>query len=246
MFLVDCFANYTIHIFRLQYTNYVFLFLPFLPRDHRFGLPEQLDRVEEGMDQINADMREAEKNLSGMEKCCGICVLPCAKYVLYGIFVYCVYFWDVCCAWWVYICWPSKLAAGVFHCDRQSNITHVARERSWRFVCTTPRLGAGDDARCGGRWVDSNMTNKRWVLVIANTMETMLLTHRCISLAKRHGSHDRTTTEQQHDEPILSVVKCMCMNTFGVAVRELRPCIFQTRTTVQRSVETCGRIESDT
>ncbi|XP_055853240.1 synaptosomal-associated protein 25 isoform X3 [Episyrphus balteatus] len=40
---------------------------------------EQLDRVEEGMDQINADMREAEKNLSGMEKCCGICVLPCNK-----------------------------------------------------------------------------------------------------------------------------------------------------------------------
>lgn len=42
---------------------------------------EQLDRVEDGMDQIHADMREAEKNLSGMEKCCGICVLPCKKYV---------------------------------------------------------------------------------------------------------------------------------------------------------------------
>jgi len=40
---------------------------------------EQIERIEEGMDQINADMREAEKNLSGMEKCCGICVLPCAK-----------------------------------------------------------------------------------------------------------------------------------------------------------------------
>lgn len=40
---------------------------------------EQLDRVEDGMDQIHADMREAEKNLSGMEKCCGICVLPCKK-----------------------------------------------------------------------------------------------------------------------------------------------------------------------
>ncbi|XP_055373891.1 synaptosomal-associated protein 25 isoform X1 [Condylostylus longicornis] len=40
---------------------------------------EQLDRIEEGMDQINADMREAEKNLSGMEKCCGICVLPWNK-----------------------------------------------------------------------------------------------------------------------------------------------------------------------
>ncbi|KAH8310802.1 hypothetical protein KR044_003075 [Drosophila immigrans] len=40
---------------------------------------EQLDRIEEGMDRINADMREAEKNLSGMEKCCGICVLPWKK-----------------------------------------------------------------------------------------------------------------------------------------------------------------------
>lgn len=44
-----------------------------------FRYIEQLDRIEEGMDQINADMREAEKNLSGMEKCCGLCVLPCAK-----------------------------------------------------------------------------------------------------------------------------------------------------------------------
>ncbi|KAK7870001.1 hypothetical protein R5R35_011969 [Gryllus longicercus] len=40
---------------------------------------EQLDRIEEGMDQINADMHEAERNLSGMEKCCGLCVLPCGK-----------------------------------------------------------------------------------------------------------------------------------------------------------------------
>jgi len=40
---------------------------------------EQLDRVEEGMDQINSDMREAEKNLTGMEKCCGLCVLPCNR-----------------------------------------------------------------------------------------------------------------------------------------------------------------------
>lgn len=44
-----------------------------------YSITEQLDRIEEGMDQINADMREAEKNLSGMEKCCGICVLPCNK-----------------------------------------------------------------------------------------------------------------------------------------------------------------------
>ena len=37
---------------------------------------EQLDRVEEGMDQINQDMRVAEQNLQGLEKCCGLCVLP--------------------------------------------------------------------------------------------------------------------------------------------------------------------------
>lgn len=37
---------------------------------------EQLDRVEEGMVQINQDMKEAEKNLEGLEKCCGLCVLP--------------------------------------------------------------------------------------------------------------------------------------------------------------------------
>lgn len=40
---------------------------------------EQLDRVEEGMDQINQDMRDAEKNLEGLEKCCGLCVLPWKK-----------------------------------------------------------------------------------------------------------------------------------------------------------------------
>ncbi|XP_033624971.1 synaptosomal-associated protein 25-like isoform X4 [Asterias rubens] len=42
---------------------------------------EQLDRIEEGMDQINADMREAEKNLTGLEKCCGLCVCPWKKFM---------------------------------------------------------------------------------------------------------------------------------------------------------------------
>lgn len=28
------------------------------------------------MDRINAAMRDAEKNLEGLEKCCGLCVLP--------------------------------------------------------------------------------------------------------------------------------------------------------------------------
>lgn len=37
---------------------------------------EQLDAIDSGMDRINAEMRDAEKNLEGLEKCCGLCVLP--------------------------------------------------------------------------------------------------------------------------------------------------------------------------
>ena len=37
---------------------------------------EQLDRVEETLDDINIDMREAERNLTNLEKCCGLCVCP--------------------------------------------------------------------------------------------------------------------------------------------------------------------------
>uniref|UniRef100_A0A8C4N3V5 Synaptosomal-associated protein n=1 Tax=Eptatretus burgeri TaxID=7764 RepID=A0A8C4N3V5_EPTBU len=40
---------------------------------------EQLDRIEEGMDQINQDMKEAEKNLTDLSKCCGLCVCPCSR-----------------------------------------------------------------------------------------------------------------------------------------------------------------------
>lgn len=36
-------------------------------------LIEQLERIEEGLDQINADMKEAEKNLTDLGKCCGLC-----------------------------------------------------------------------------------------------------------------------------------------------------------------------------
>ena len=32
------------------------------------------------MDEINRDMKEAEKALQGMEKCCGLCVLPWKRY----------------------------------------------------------------------------------------------------------------------------------------------------------------------
>ncbi|MEE6492567.1 hypothetical protein FKM82_016604 [Ascaphus truei] len=42
---------------------------------------EQLNRVEEGMDQINKDMREAEKNLTELNKCCGLCVCPGSRLV---------------------------------------------------------------------------------------------------------------------------------------------------------------------
>lgn len=33
------------------------------------------------MDQINKDMREAEKNLTELNKCCGLCVCPCNRLV---------------------------------------------------------------------------------------------------------------------------------------------------------------------
>ncbi|XP_023683257.1 synaptosomal-associated protein 23 [Paramormyrops kingsleyae] len=37
---------------------------------------EQLKSVEQGMDQINQDMHKAEKDLSDLSKCCGLCVCP--------------------------------------------------------------------------------------------------------------------------------------------------------------------------
>ncbi|XP_072221504.1 synaptosomal-associated protein 23-like isoform X2 [Leuresthes tenuis] len=40
---------------------------------------EQLRGVEEGMDKINQDMRQAEKNLTDLSKCCGLCVCPCDR-----------------------------------------------------------------------------------------------------------------------------------------------------------------------
>jgi len=40
---------------------------------------EQLDRIEAGLDQVNKDMKEAEENLAGMEKCCGLCMCPWQK-----------------------------------------------------------------------------------------------------------------------------------------------------------------------
>ena len=37
---------------------------------------EQLDRVEGHLDKINADMKDADKALTGMEKWCGLFVCP--------------------------------------------------------------------------------------------------------------------------------------------------------------------------
>ncbi|XP_027409447.1 synaptosomal-associated protein 23 isoform X1 [Bos indicus x Bos taurus] len=47
---------------------------------------EQLKRIEEGMDQINEDMREAEKTLTELNKCCGLCVCPCSRFSDVGCF----------------------------------------------------------------------------------------------------------------------------------------------------------------
>ena len=41
---------------------------------------EQLARVEGDMDKINAEMKEAEKHITGMEKWCGLCVCPWNRY----------------------------------------------------------------------------------------------------------------------------------------------------------------------
>ena len=37
---------------------------------------EQLNRIEKGLDDINADMKEAEKHITQMEKWCGLCLMP--------------------------------------------------------------------------------------------------------------------------------------------------------------------------
>jgi len=41
---------------------------------------EQLRRVEQNMDQIERDVKQSERHLHNMDKCCGLCVLfPCCK-----------------------------------------------------------------------------------------------------------------------------------------------------------------------
>ncbi|KAF7212780.1 synaptosomal-associated protein 25-A isoform X2 [Nothobranchius furzeri] len=44
---------------------------------------EQLDRVEEGMNKVNADLKEAEKDLKDIGQCCGL-ICPCVKKIKGG------------------------------------------------------------------------------------------------------------------------------------------------------------------
>ena len=37
---------------------------------------EQLNRIEQGLDGINADMKQAEQHITQMEKFCGLCLMP--------------------------------------------------------------------------------------------------------------------------------------------------------------------------
>lgn len=41
---------------------------------------EQLRRVEEGLDDINIGIRDAETHIEDMEKCCGLCILPWKRF----------------------------------------------------------------------------------------------------------------------------------------------------------------------
>ncbi|CAF0833310.1 unnamed protein product [Rotaria sordida] len=41
---------------------------------------EKLKRIETGLDNIHAGMTEAEKNLTNLQKCCGLCVLPWQRF----------------------------------------------------------------------------------------------------------------------------------------------------------------------
>lgn len=40
---------------------------------------EKLNRIQDGMETINQDVRTAEKSLTQMEKCCGLCLCPCNR-----------------------------------------------------------------------------------------------------------------------------------------------------------------------
>ena len=45
-------------------------------------LAEQLDHIEEGLDTINNEMKQAERALKRMSKCCGLCLMPWQRWAL--------------------------------------------------------------------------------------------------------------------------------------------------------------------
>lgn len=40
---------------------------------------EQLDNVERRVDEINVDLKQTDRNLTELEKCCGCCTCPCGS-----------------------------------------------------------------------------------------------------------------------------------------------------------------------
>ncbi|CAB1339962.1 unnamed protein product, partial [Coregonus sp. 'balchen'] len=46
-------------------------------QDMKEAEKKQMERIEEGMDQINKDMKDAEKNLNDLGAFCGLCSCPC-------------------------------------------------------------------------------------------------------------------------------------------------------------------------
>ena len=44
-----------------------------------FYATAQLKHVERDLDRANEDLKEAEKNLEELKKCCGLCICPCSK-----------------------------------------------------------------------------------------------------------------------------------------------------------------------
>lgn len=119
---------------------------------------EQLRRVDEGMDQINQDMRQAEKNLTDLSKCCGLCVCPCDRYTVHSELLKphhlcrvssCFALLFVCCAR-VYhddgLCKVCGWFVNELHSDNQSNIEQTGKEASevsdhWHTFCNFMQSG---------------------------------------------------------------------------------------------------------
>uniref|UniRef100_A0A915I9M4 t-SNARE coiled-coil homology domain-containing protein n=1 Tax=Romanomermis culicivorax TaxID=13658 RepID=A0A915I9M4_ROMCU len=120
---------------------------------------EQLERVEGGLDTINQDMKEAEEHLKGMEKCCGLCFLPCFKpYYTSPIGAGPRRLHNVCC----------YTSAGVV---LQERVPVSARSENFDWVeivkpapagvCNTKYSSSQDDVSFKGRSSDSQILNGR-------------------------------------------------------------------------------------